>query len=82
MVTSCPKPKVLGLRRNPVEYFRHRHREVAKPPWRSISNIRDLPMDCFASLAMTYRKRSTGSGMRRFPLDALRGAAGDQPCFR
>jgi hypothetical protein len=32
---------------NPLEYFRHRHREAAKPPWRSIGNIGDLAMDCF-----------------------------------
>jgi hypothetical protein len=35
-------------------------------PWRSRSNIRDLHLDCFASLAMTLRGTEVKAFARRY----------------
>jgi microcin C transport system substrate-binding protein len=51
----------MGLISEPLEYFRHRHREAAKPLWRSTGDIRDLAVDCFSLLG---RKLSSTRGSR------------------
>jgi len=60
-----------------------RHCEEASPTKQSRTTARSLPLDCFASLAMTTYSKQTGStladGLLRRHHPGVCGGAGDEP---